>query len=239
MTHWLNTGWFKRWRQPKRNSATSHEVLSAAEGYRRWASSYGREPNAFQQLEAPVLAKLLPDVTGRRVLDLGCGKGRISQLAMEQGAAQAIASDLSLAMLVDRECYEGPKLISTASKSLPFRRHSFDLVVGALVLGHVEHLDRALAAIGNALRPGGALVVSDFHPFATLRGWQRTFKDSESGETHTITQHLHLFSDYVRELGRQGLIIEAMEEVLWEGSPVLFCLRAHKSKRSSSSEPQL
>ncbi|MEM7586493.1 MAG: class I SAM-dependent methyltransferase [Acidobacteriota bacterium] len=219
------------WIKPKRSSArgkASAETLSPGEGYRRWAQSYGVQPNAFQQLEAPLLAKLLPDVKGRRVLDLGCGKGRVSQLAQQRGAARVVASDLSLSMLIDERGYPGPKLVCDAGQSLPFGRHSFDLVVCALVLGHIEHLGGALSAIGESLRPGGHLIISDFHPFATLRGWQRTFEDPVSGQTRAIEQHLHLFSEYIGELGRRDLTLEAMEEATWEDFPVLFVMRTHK-----------
>ena len=221
MTSWLT-------RLQRRGRGSRSPVLTPTEGYRRWAADYGREPNAFQQLEGPALERLLPEVAGRRVLDLGCGKGRISRLVLRRGASRAVAADLSLAMLGESGAFDGPKLVASARSPLPFRSASFDLVVCALVLGHVEDLDRALAAVADLLEPGGHLVVSDFHPYATLRGWQRTFVDPERGETCAIAQHLHMFSDYVRDLGRHGLTVEALEEICWEGSPVVFVLRARK-----------
>ncbi len=202
--------------------------ISPAEGYRRWAPDYGVEPNAFQQLEAQALERLLPEVSGRRVLDLGGGKGRVCRRVLELGARQAVAADLTPAMLTGEDAFQGPGLVANAAGPLPFRNGSFDLVVCALVLGHVEDLDRALAASAAALAPGGRLLISDFHPYATLRGWQRTFVDPESGETRAITQHLHSFSDYLRVLGREGLTVEALEEPMWQGSPVVFVLRARK-----------
>lgn len=212
-----------------RRWAAHPRVLSPEEGYRRWAEHYGREPNALQRLEAPVLERLLPDVAGRHVLDLGAGKGRISRLVTRRGAARAVAADLSLAMLAAPDAFRGPRLVAAAGESLPFRPRSFDLIVCALVLGHVEHLGAALAIVADLLRPGGSLVVSDFHPYATLRGWQRTFVDSGESTTFAVAQHLHQFSDYVRELGQSGLRIEALEELSWQGSPVVFVLRAARN----------
>lgn len=200
--------------------------LAPAEGYRRWAAAgYGREPNAFQELEAAALERLLPDLDGRDVLDAGGGRGRVAELALARGARRAVTSDFSLAMLRGAR----PRQRTAADvRALPFRRDAFDVVVCALVLGHVADLDCALEALAAVLRPGGRLLVSDFHPFATLRGWQRTFTDAR-GRSHAIEQHLHLFSDYVDAFGRLGLTLEALAEPRWQGSPVVFVMRARKS----------
>ena len=218
----------RKWWRTRQERARGLPEVSPAEGYRRWAVDYGAEPNAFQRLEATALERLLPEVSGRRVLDLGGGRGRVCRRVLERGAARAVAADLTLAMLTGPEAFPGPRLAASAGDPLPFRDGSFDLVVCALVLGHVEDLDRALAASAAVLAPGGHLLISDFHPFATLRGWQRTFVDPESGETRAIAQHLHLFADYLGAFRREGLTVEALEEPLWQGSPVVFILRARK-----------
>ena len=202
MTSWWHR--LRRWRL---------DQISPAEGYRRWAPEYGREPNAFQRLEAEALERLLPDVTGHRVLDLGCGKGRVGGLALERGASRVIAADLSLAML-GRAAIGAPKLAATAGGPLPFRPATFDTVVCALVLGHVDDLALALRSMADVLRPEGYLVLSDFHPYATLRGWQRTFVDPTSGATRAIVQHLHMLSDYVTAFGRLIPILGWQERTL-------------------------
>lgn len=215
----------------KRRGVTPLE-LPPGEGYRRWAADYGDEPNAFQQLEAPVLERLLPDLRGQAVLDLGCGKGRIARLALERGASRVMAADLSLAMLSDRRNFRAargaPARLACALPALPLRPRSFDTVVCALVLGHVAELTDAVAAMAGVLRPGGFLVCSDFHPSATLKGWRRTFVDPESGETCAVRQHLHLFGDYVTAFRKTGLRLEALEEPCWRGFPVAFVLQARK-----------
>ena len=200
--------------------------LSPAEGYWRWAPDYGREPNAFQQLESAAFENLLPDLAGARVLDLGCGKGRLCRVALERGAFSAVAADFSLAMLAAGDTVATARLLANASRPLPFRPESFDAVFCALVLGHVEDSEAALASMVRVLRPGGHLLLSDFHPDATRRGWQRTFVDPESGATRAIEQHLHPLPDTIAALERLGLVIEALEEPAWQGSPVAFVMRA-------------
>jgi 2-polyprenyl-3-methyl-5-hydroxy-6-metoxy-1,4-benzoquinol methylase len=49
--------------------------------------------------EYPSFRSLLPDVAGRRVLDLGCGAGQLARHLAERGAAEVIGVDLSEKML--------------------------------------------------------------------------------------------------------------------------------------------
>src|SRR5262245_43620866 len=50
-------------------------------------------------VEEAALRALLPDVTGTRVVDLGCGDGRLCQYLAELGAANVLGVDPSARML--------------------------------------------------------------------------------------------------------------------------------------------
>src|SRR5688500_4442386 len=52
-----------------------------------------------QALEQPLFVSLLPDVTGKRVLDLGCGVGQLALYLAQAGAAEVVGVDLSRRML--------------------------------------------------------------------------------------------------------------------------------------------
>jgi ubiquinone/menaquinone biosynthesis C-methylase UbiE len=205
--------------------------LPPRQGYDRWAPGYGEGMNPVQVLEAEALARLLPDLDGRRVLDIGCGTGRVCRLALERGAGDVVGLDLSDAMLAEAAAATTAPPVQWVQGdvvSLPFPAASFDAVTAALAMGHVADLDVALGEISRVLRPGGVLVLSDFHPFSTLRGWERTFVDEAVGRAYAIEQHLHLFADYVRCFSRLGLAMEALDEPCYEGFPLVFVLRARK-----------
>ena len=58
-----------------------------------------RQDNANDLIETPTLMQLLPDLTDKRLLDLGCGAGDHCQLFIERGAAHVLGVDLSEKML--------------------------------------------------------------------------------------------------------------------------------------------
>jgi malonyl-CoA O-methyltransferase len=206
------------------------EPLSPFEAYERWAATYRDCMNPVQELEDAALRRALPELAGRSVLDVGCGTGRVTQMALDGRAAHVAGVDPSLRMLEEARsrCGPSPPLIQGDVYALPFEASAFDVVTCALVLGHVERLDAALTEMNRVLRPGGCAVITGFHPFATLHGSDRTFQDAATGRTRAIIQHVHLFSDYVRAFRMHGWRMETFEEPLYAGLPLVFVLRAQK-----------
>jgi len=73
----------------------------AYDAYEKLADAYAEKVdtkphNAY--LEMPATLSLLPDVEGRRVLDVGCGTGRYTEWLLEHGA-KVIGFDASPKML--------------------------------------------------------------------------------------------------------------------------------------------
>lgn len=210
-------------------------TVSPQQGYDRWAASYGENMNPVQVLESEALLQLLPDLQDTRMLDLGCGKGRISHLALERGACETVGVDLSEAMLqAAAASTPSPKArwVQGSVVDLPFADHAFDVVICALTLGHVADLETALTEMARVLRPGGWLLISGFHPYATLRGWQRTFTDAQTGQTVAIEQHAHLFEGYIRCFKKLNMVVDALEEPCYDGFPLVFVMRAQKGEDS-------
>jgi 2-polyprenyl-3-methyl-5-hydroxy-6-metoxy-1,4-benzoquinol methylase len=126
------------------------------------------------------LLALLPDVNGRRVLDLGCGAGQLAHYLATRGAAEVIGVDVSERMLeLARTQWAHPRVsyqrISIEEAS--FAPARFDLVVSVLALHYVDDYRRLVARIAEWLVPGGVVVYSTEHPIFTARlpddGWVR------------------------------------------------------------------
>jgi malonyl-CoA O-methyltransferase len=156
--------------------------VSVEEGYERWAPSYDDTPNPLLNLEERKLAALLPDITGKRFLDLGCGTGRWLQKISAQRTCMGVGVDFSMAMLgVAREktALRG-RLANADCLSLPFHASVFGLVICSFALGHIRDLTAMLRELARVAIAGADVFVTDLHPEAYARGWRTGFRDSRS-----------------------------------------------------------
>jgi ubiquinone/menaquinone biosynthesis C-methylase UbiE len=120
--------------------------------------------------EWPALCALLPNLSGLKVLDLGCGFGWFCRWARQQGAAHVLGIDVSEKMLTRaRTATADPAIGYTRAdmEHLELQPQSFDVVYSSLALHYIEHLDELMAQTHRSLVPGGALVFSVEHPIFT------------------------------------------------------------------------
>jgi SAM-dependent methyltransferase len=112
-----------------------------------------------------IVASLGP-LRGRRVLDLGCGKGRFARILSARGA-RVVGLDISAAMLAAaREA--GLDCVRGSARRLPFRSGSFDAAIAVEVFEHMESraFDDACEELRRVLRPGGIFVLVDKSVYA-------------------------------------------------------------------------
>jgi ubiquinone/menaquinone biosynthesis C-methylase UbiE len=181
------------------------EKVSVDEGYAHWASHYDSYPNALIAVEEPLVRRLLGDVRGKKVLDVACGTGRHSVRLAEEGA-YVTALDRSEEMLaVARAKTDRVRWLRGDLDRLPFDDASFDVVVCALVLEHVEHIDPVIAEAARVLLAGGRYVVSVFHPAFLWKGVVPHFVSAENAELeYEMPAHVHLPSEYVAAFRKAG-----------------------------------
>src|SRR4051812_24000835 len=111
------------------------------------------------------------ELTGRRLLDAGCGTGLFSQVAVERGA-EVTSLDIGERLLeqVANKC-DTERVVGSV-ETLPFEDESFDYVVCTEVIEHTVHPDRAVSELARVLRYGGKVVVTTpnrvWHPAIRL-----------------------------------------------------------------------
>ena len=138
------------------------EPIPTTEGYAGWAEFYDEPGNQLIDLEQPVVREILDGLPRGVALDAACGTGRHSAYLASLGHT-VIGVDSSTAMLERaREKVPGQDFREGDLHDLPLPDDHVDLVVCALALMHVPHLEPALAELVRVLRPGGDLVISDW-----------------------------------------------------------------------------
>src|SRR5439155_10747126 len=117
-------------------------------------------------------------VSGRRVLDLGCGVGQLAFHLAEAGAAEVVALDVSEKMLdLARAERAHPRVTYRLQpiEDAEFPADRFDLVVSSLAFHYVREYRELVRRIAGWLAPQGLLVYSTEHPIYTGRlpgeGW--------------------------------------------------------------------
>jgi len=118
----------------------------------------------------------LGDLGGRRVLDVGCGTGRLAAALADQARAKVWGIDASEQMVaVARETVPaGVGVRRGVAERLPFRDGWFDRVTMSLVI-HLIDRPQAFAEARRVVQADGRIAIGTFHPDHFASYWLNTF----------------------------------------------------------------
>lgn len=126
--------------------------------------------SANEVVEMPAIYAALPNLKGKRVLDLGCGCGNNCMKAVEMGASYVLGTDISKNMIELAKKTNKAKEIKykvLSMEDLDQLDEKFDVVVSSLAFHYIEDYDKLLTDIYNVLNKGGVLIFSQEHPLST------------------------------------------------------------------------
>ena len=137
-------------RQVREANRTFYDIIAA-----NYEQVDGRRTLRFQAWLSGRLHALRAEVSGGRLLDLGCGSGVVLRCA-RGSFDKTVGMDLSLGLLRATRS-EGEVLVCGDTAELPFREASFDAVVCFATLHHILEHGPLLREVYRVLRPGGML----------------------------------------------------------------------------------
>jgi len=204
-----------------------------------WASSTqawidfvdGTDPNRDFVIDAAMLDKL-KNVSGTRVLDEGCGEGRICR-QLARGGAETIGLDPTPEMIEQAIArHESGQYIEGYAENMPFLDNSFDTVVSYVSLCDMPDYRSAITEMARVLKPKGALLVAIHNAFCTTSptGWlknQQGEKQIFPVDNYTfewgskvawkgieVVNYHRPMSDYMKAFLSQQLTLKSYEEPL-------------------------
>jgi len=205
--------------------------LPTREGYDRWAEIYDGENNPLVALEEPEVDRLLGDVRGLAIADVGCGTGRHA-LRLAAHGARVIGLDFADGMLAKARAKPGADGIQFVqhdlARPLPLPDRCCDAVVCGLVLEHIADLRLLFGEMGRICRAGGPIVVSAMHPAMMLRGITARFTDPATGRETRPHSHAHQISDFVMAALAARLRLDHLGEKLVDEALAARSPRAQK-----------
>lgn len=138
---------------------------------RTFAESYSNkiEYNSHNALyERPAVRSLLGDITGKKILDAGCGPGVLSSELIDNGAI-ITAADYSPEMIrLTKERTDNKARALELNLNMPMEAledEEFDIIVSSLTIHYLKDLTLFFSECNRVLRKYGIMVFSTHHPF--------------------------------------------------------------------------
>lgn len=153
---------------PMRKQGNYSQHMAKAR-YDAVADFYAAGFDSMDDSVSQALLGLLGPVTGLQVLDVACGHGRITRELARRGA-DVVGIDVSEKLITKAQEAEQNEPLGIryihADVTAPnvLDDAAFDAATCSFGLSDIDDLDRAIAVVSDALRPGGRFVFSILHP---------------------------------------------------------------------------
>ena len=194
-----------------------------------------KEDNANDLFEIPALFSLLPDLSGKSVLDLGCGYGEHCKNFIKMGAVKVVGVDISEKMLeVAHKENSDPKItyLNIPMEDIDKLDEQFDIVTSSLAIHYVESFAEVVKTIYDKMNTDGVFIFSQEHPIGTTFSSGNRWTKDESGNklyfnlsnycvegkkestwfVEGVKKYHRTFSTIVNTLVEAGFTIERMIE---------------------------
>lgn len=222
-----------------------------ADAYNLWAENYDHQPdNLMLALDEEIFSGLINPLSLQQkiIADIGCGTGRHWAKILDKKPQRLIGFDVSEGMLkILQQKFPVAETHHLADDELRgLKNESCDMIFSTLTIAHIENAQRAMAEWNRVLKPGGSIVITDYHPYALAKGGRRTF--SYMGKTIEVKNYVHPV-EKIKEISRQlhlevfRLVEKSIDESAkpfyekqnaivvyeaWKGTPIIYGIHLKK-----------
>jgi len=204
------------------------------EAYEQFTSG---DDSYSRRIEWPCIRKMLPDLKGKSIIDLGCGTGRFAFWFEKEKPGRIVGVDLAAKKA--KELSSRVEFFK-ADIAKPFTEEKFDFVFSSTVSHYIENLDALFSNVCGMLKPAGICIFSVMNPVYTAqypikkgenfpddsewtvryldkreRGYLQPWIEYNDSIANFLSYSFHhTFSDYINAIIRSGMRILETQEPL-------------------------
>jgi ubiquinone/menaquinone biosynthesis C-methylase UbiE len=219
--------------------------------YNLWAAAYDAQPdNLMLVLDEQLFTGLLNETVlkDKTVVDIGCGTGRHWKEILSRSPLSLIGYDVSAEMLrILQQKFPQQKAIRLVNNEVGEPSNSCDIVISTLALAHIPNPEAAMQEWVRILKPGGEIIITDYHPEALTKGGNRTFRYNNKlvavkNYVHTLTRvlaiakqlELTVLRTVERKIGEEVKVFYEKQNALsvyekFKGVPIIYGIHLKKA----------
>ncbi|MEO6682003.1 MAG: class I SAM-dependent methyltransferase [Ginsengibacter sp.] len=231
----------------------SHSHPTAAErAYDLWSESYDQQPdNLMLALDEEIFSELIKplNLKNKIIADIGCGTGRHWMKIFSQQPKKLMGFDVSNGMLkILQQKFSWAETHLLGNNGLiHLKNDSCDFIFSTLTIAHIKEAKKTLNEWNRVLKPGGEMVITDFHPVALAKGGKRTFV--YQNKTLSVINYVHTIPELMEIADQLHLkVLQVTERIIdekvksyyeknkalsvydaWKGTPIIYGIHLKKT----------